>query len=72
MVISPNRRLEAIRAMLKIEKKDFITLLKTKRPTYIAVEYDRKPIPSNWLNILYDEYKVNPEWILLQKGEIFC
>jgi len=72
MIVSPNRRLEAIRVMLKIDKKDFIEQLRTKRHAYIQVEYERKPIPSTWLNTLYIKYKVNPEWILLQKGEIFC
>ena len=71
-LITPNRRLEAIRALVKKDKKTFVKEIGVKYFTYNEVIQERKPVPAEWVNFLYTKYNVHPNWIILGKGDIFC
>lgn len=72
MTITPNARLRAARAMLGIDKKTAAKELKIKYYTYNEIEQGRKDLTLKLLQKLKDRYSINPTWIMLGEGEIFC
>jgi hypothetical protein len=72
MVITENRRIEAVRVMLKFTKKLFWKELKTNQYAYTEITEGRKPVPSNWITHLNEKYNINPNWIILGKGDVLC
>ena len=71
MTITPNRRFEAMRTMLGLEKKQLCEVLGTHFRLYTDTVTDKKILPAEWIEILYTKYSVHPHWIITGENPMF-
>jgi hypothetical protein len=70
--ISANRRFEAVRVMLGIEKRQMCIILKTTWYSYNEMAMGRKTVPLDWLIVLRDLYGLNIDWVINENGNVLC
>lgn len=69
--ITPNRRFEAMRILLRLEKKQMCEALDTYFRLYTEVINDKRPLPASWVETLFTKYSVHPHWIITGENPMF-
>ncbi len=63
---TPNRRLWALREILKVSEADFARSLDMTYEEYHAYEHSDHPVPRDFLQYVAAEYSVPLEWLLCE------
>lgn len=66
-----NERLEEIRVMMKLNKKEFADKLNITQQAYTNYIQGKRDIPTNVLILIKQLFNVSIDWLLIGSGHIF-
>ncbi|GHU79685.1 hypothetical protein FACS189462_5400 [Spirochaetia bacterium] len=66
-----NERIKAIRQALKLSQRDFCKGIYLSQSLYAALELSGRKVNNRHIALIVNKYKVNKEWLLTGKGEMF-
>jgi len=67
--VSVHDRLATVRKETKLTQTEFAERVGVSRRAYVNYERGEREIPSAFVIKLYNKFSINPNWILLGKGQ---